>query len=656
MKVSNKLYSTFLVLLIIIFALGYAGIIVQQSLNTNFQKYAGKVLPSAIEAIKMKAEMEQVMEYSHLYEITSKGENRWKAWNEISNIKRSLIIYTTNSKGHVPDSVLKMIKANVTLFIEYASKYLQIDKTIDSGSTEQYKNLMKIQELKVTYTLKKLIDKDVANTKKTESILKDKTKLSFYLIIIALIVSIVIFLISILNTYFSILKPIKSLTTTSEIISKGNIETKINPTLLKKTDEIGSLARSFDTMVSYLTEMNESRNDLNIEVNEELEKNSKIIESNETLLKLKEKMEHAPLQQSTMLSTFSDDILAPINGILGYVELLNQYAISPEKRQLFTVNIKDNALVLLKFIEDLSNLAKIETGKFKILNTAFSLNDFLLQIITICESELDKAGKKHVQVVPDIDSSINIVFSDRYRLKQVFVKLIENAVKYTEYGSITIGYKFNENNGTILFYVKDTGIGIPENQSHHIFEKYKYLTRTDKKNTGFGLAVCRGIIGELKGEIWMESIDGSGTTVFFNVKYLTPAIENQIKETTHYNWADKLFLVADDEEINKVLIKECLESTKVSILFADNGLDAVNIFKNNKNIDLILMDIKMPEMDGYEATKLIKNIDSRIPIIANTAYAMLYERDKCLEIGCDDYIAKPFNITDLLSVINRNLK
>jgi signal transduction histidine kinase/CheY-like chemotaxis protein len=655
LKVSSKLYSTFIILLFIILILGYAGFLVQRTLNTNFQKYAGKILPNAIEAIKMRAEMERVAEYSKLYEITGNGENRWKAWNAINGLQRDISSYTLSSKGHINDSTLKSINANVSLFIQYSSSFLKTDKSQNPDSYEELKNLMNIQQLRISYTLKVLIDKDVLSTKETERILGEKTKTSLLLIICAIGLALIVFILAVLGTYLSILKPIKSLTETAKIIGDGNVEGTIEDSILLKDDEIGILARSFRKMVNHLVEVFESRNELNTEVNEEIEKKSQMIEYNDKLLKLKAEPSH--LEQFGLLTTYSDNLIQPINGILGFVELLNQTSLSPEKKEFFISQIRNNAMSLSQLIEDMSDLAKIEMGKFKIGKSSFPAIELISEMIKLAEIEKLKVHKNEIKITSKLDSSINELYTDKYRIKQIFKKLIDNAIQHTTKGQIEIGYKQLQKEKKILFHIKDTGHGVPSHIRHTIFNKQKSQPNNlDNNQIGFSLAVCKVILQEMDGEIWMESTEGEGTTVFFTIKLETKHVSDEPLTSSNIDWNDKTILVVDDEEINKVLINECLENTKAKLLFAKNGKEAVYLFSTTPKIDLILMDLKMPEMDGYKATEIIKIQNKDIPIIANTAYAMLYERDSCLEHGFDDYIAKPFSVSDLITVINKHLK
>jgi len=200
-------------------------------------------------------------------------------------------------------------------------------------------------------------------------------------------------------------------------------------------------------------------------------------------------------------------------------------------------------------------------------------------------------------------------------------------------------------------------MGVPSHIRQSIFNRQKgQPNNLDNKQVGFSLAVCKGILQEMNGDIWMESTEGEGTTVYFSIKQEAKQLTNEPITSSNLDWRDKTILVADDEEINKILISECLEQTNVKLLFARNGKEAVYLFSTTPKIDLILMDLKMPEMDGYKATEIIKIQNKNIPIIANTAYAMLYERDSCLEKGFDDYIAKPFSVSDLITIINKHLK
>ena len=231
------------------------------------------------------------------------------------------------------------------------------------------------------------------------------------------------------------------------------------------------------------------------------------------------------------------------------------------------------------------------------------------------------------------------------------------ALSITSFNDIFLVLNSGNKDKTVVFYVKDTGQGVPAYIRQTIFNKQKsQLNTIENKHIGFSLAVCKSIVQELGGDIWMESTEGNGTSVFFSIKVETKEIINEPITSSNLDWSKYTILVADDEEINKILIQECLEKTNVNLIFARNGKEAVYLFSTTPAIDLILMDIKMPEMDGYKATEIIKIQKKAIPIIANTAYAMLYERDSCINKGFDDYIAKPFSVSDLLTVINKHLK
>jgi CheY-like chemotaxis protein len=361
--------------------------------------------------------------------------------------------------------------------------------------------------------------------------------------------------------------------------------------------------------------------------------------------------------QPSLIALYTDNLTQPINGILGFVELLNQSTISPEKKDYFLSQIKNNAVSLSQLIEDLSDLAKIETGTFKLSKKSFSLIDLFTEMVRLAEYEKNRLFKTTLQLVTKPDIEIKNIISDKYRLKQIFKKLIDNAIQYTDKGQIEIGYEALTKEKKIQFYVKDSGHGIPSHIRHTIFNKHKSRSfNFDNKQIGLSLAICKSILEEMGGEIWMESTEGEGTSVYFTI-----SIENKVQDyepitSSNVNWKDKVFLVVDDEEINKVLITECLEKTQATLLYAKNGKEAVYMFSTTPKLDIILMDIKMPEMDGYKATEIIKIQNKDIPIIANTAYAMIYERENCLQNGFDDYIAKPFSVSDLITVINKHLK
>ncbi|MBA7589636.1 Aerobic respiration control sensor protein ArcB [subsurface metagenome] len=236
--------------------------------------------------------------------------------------------------------------------------------------------------------------------------------------------------------------------------------------------------------------------------------------------------------------------------------------------------------------------------------------------------------------------------------------LLSNAIKFTEKGTIEFGY-FIDRRRDIVFFVKDSGIGMNDDEQKIIFDRFRQVSTSYNKmygGTGLGLSISKGLTEKLGGKIWVESKGGKGSNFYFSIPY-KPGIHidkpPEIDYSVEYNWKGKTILIAEDEEANYNLLETILGPTQAKIIRAKTGEDAVRQCYKGSKIDIVLMDIKMPDMNGFEATKEIKAIRKDLPIIAQTAYAMSTDKDQCLQIGCDDYISKPLRIDDLLKKIER---
>jgi CheY-like chemotaxis protein len=255
-----------------------------------------------------------------------------------------------------------------------------------------------------------------------------------------------------------------------------------------------------------------------------------------------------------------------------------------------------------------------------------------------------------------------VFHTDPFRLQQVITNLLSNACKFTEEGFIEFGYR-PESNDKILFFVKDTGTGIPEDKHKIVFERFRQVAdknSSKRKGTGLGLAISKKLINLLGGEIWLDSQPGEGSTFYFTIPLDTPIPQETIeeyvnsKDDSDISFEEKTIMIVEDEESNFVLLSTILKRHNAKILYAKNGRVAVDyIKKNGRAIDLIMMDIQMPEMDGHEATKIIKELKNEIPIIAHTAYTMEMEKEKCIASGCDYYISKPYDVYKMLRIIKR---
>jgi CheY-like chemotaxis protein len=239
------------------------------------------------------------------------------------------------------------------------------------------------------------------------------------------------------------------------------------------------------------------------------------------------------------------------------------------------------------------------------------------------------------------------------------MNFIKNAIEYTEKGEIEIGYLIMGND--IEFYIKDTGIGIPANKMDIIFEKFRQVDDTLNRSyggVGLGLAICSEIAKLLKGEIRAESVEGEGSTFYFLLKNI---IQKDVLVTTtvsnfkHYDLKDKTILIVEDEETNLLLLKEYFKRTKANIIWAKSGEDSIEICKNNAQIHLVLMDIRLPGIDGLETAKRIRTFRPEIKIIAQTAFAFSSDRKKIMDRYCDDYISKPIKFNNFMRAIINQL-
>lgn len=373
----------------------------------------------------------------------------------------------------------------------------------------------------------------------------------------------------------------------------------------------------------------------------------------------KEKAEESDQLKSAFLANMSHEIRTPLNSILGFSEFLENDDLPKEKKRTYLDMIQSGGERLLTIISDIVDISKIDARQLKLEMGNHNLNSLINKLYN--QFAIDpKSSNIKLFTTTDLPNEESCIQTDETRLYQILSNLIENALKYTPDGQIEFGYTLQNNQ--LLFHVIDTGIGISPCHHKIIFERFR---QTDKaytdaiSGTGLGLSIAKGLVELFGGKIWVESIPGKGAQFYFKIPYL-PASNCCVKNGKETHDSKTVFegttvLVAEDEQSNYIYIRDLLTQYKYNVLHAQNGQEAVQIIRKNGNIDLVLMDIKMPVMNGLEATREIRKTNPSIPVIAQTAYAMADDKIRALEAGCNDYLAKPISIKILSDILQKHL-
>lgn len=391
------------------------------------------------------------------------------------------------------------------------------------------------------------------------------------------------------------------------------------------------------------------------------------IKTRETeLIEAKDKAEESDKLKSSFLATMSHELRTPLNGIIGFSELLNSNT-PPGQVEVFSKNILDCGNNLLAIIEDIFDLALLETDTLTLNKQTFKIFELYLYNKDFLEDFLLKSGKKeNINLVYKPDNSIIDCFieGDRFKINQVLANLIKNAVKFTHKGFIEFGF-YTNNNSTITFYIKDTGIGISKESQKIIFEFFRQAEDVNTRKyggTGIGLTISRIIANAMDGSLTVESKQGYGSTFYFTIPFITSSeilIKRKkeiVKTKNNIDFSDIKILIVEDEEINLFLLESILEVYNPILIKAENGLEALIKYHENPDINIILMDIKMPIMDGIESTAKIRELNQDVPIVALTAYNYDEEVSRIKQSGFNDYISKPFNKDNLMSKIREQLE
>ena len=376
------------------------------------------------------------------------------------------------------------------------------------------------------------------------------------------------------------------------------------------------------------------------------------------LIKAKEKAEESDRLKSAFLQNISHEIRTPMNAIIGFAALLNEPGLDDESRKSYSEIITQSSNQLLTTVIDIIEISNIEAGIFQYEKSEINLNELMDKVYHKYKPKIN--GKKIKfslnKMLPNEEA---VIITDGTKLDQILSNLLSNAFKFTSHGQIDFGYTPKEK--YLLFYVSDTGIGIPENQHSMIFDHFYQVeppASTLYEGTGLGLSISKAYVGLLGGKIWLRSEPGEGSVFYFTIHYddaskIKNSGSKQQKQTQNLNANPKTILIAEDDNNNYVLMKKQLAGLDIKILHASNGVEAVDICRSGQKIDMVLMDIKMPLMDGYEATKQILERSPDIKIIAQTAFSD--DKEKALESGCTGFISKPFDKHHLMSMVKEFL-
>ncbi len=358
--------------------------------------------------------------------------------------------------------------------------------------------------------------------------------------------------------------------------------------------------------------------------------------------------------KTSFLQNISHEIRTPMNGIIGFASLLEHESLDEEQKKEYIKIITNSSNQLLSVVNDVLDISMIQSGNIEVSKDVINVNELLEELYSAFKPRINKNIK--FILTKGLDNKSVVVITDVSKLRQVLFNLLSNAQKFTEKGYIEFGYYIKHNK--LKFYVEDTGIGIKKELHDKIFNRFQKADNVRLYDgVGLGLAICKGNVSLLGGKIGVESEEGKGSRFYFTVPYdtnLNKSYNTDLENTKLDNKA--LVLVVEDDKANINYIKEILKRANINFTVAKNGKEAVDICMEKKNILMVLMDLKMPVMDGYQATKKIKNFRSDLPIVAQTAFAFEDEKQKVLNSGFDNYIAKPFNRRELLNIIKEYQK
>jgi hypothetical protein len=426
-------------------------------------------------------------------------------------------------------------------------------------------------------------------------------------------------------------------------VAQGDFSIQIE--ISERNDLLDSLAMGFNMMID------DVRDSVEIAL-----QNEKISHINHELKMAKEKAEKSDRLKSAFLANMSHEIRTPMNGILGFADLLKKPELTGEQQQKYIHIIEQSGERMLNILNDLIEISKIESGHMGISLTEANINHQIEFIHSFFNPEVSKKGMKIICDHP-LDDAQAIIITDHDKVHAILTNLVKNAIKFTDSGFISFGYYKQE--GFLHFYVKDTGIGIAQENLGEIFSRFVQADETISRTydgAGLGLAISKAFVELLGGKIWVESRLNEGSEFNFTIPYnqaLPQKAEVDHQPELKQDEGEKKLkiLITEDNISSDMLLSLLLDDFASEILHASNGMEAIEVCRNNPDIELVMMDIKMPEMSGYEAVEKIREFNKDVFIIAQTANALSGEKEKALNAGFNGYITKPIKIEALTTAI-----
>jgi len=377
------------------------------------------------------------------------------------------------------------------------------------------------------------------------------------------------------------------------------------------------------------------------------------------LVLAKERAEESDRLKSAFLANMSHEIRTPMNGILGFADLLKEPKLTGKERQEYLGIIEQSGARMLSIINDIMSISKVESGQMQVTISKTNINLQIEYVYTFFKPEVEKKGVQFFFNTA-LPAKQAIIKTDREKLYAILTNLVKNAIKFTYAGEIEFGYKKKGN--YLEFFIRDTGTGIRLEQRDIIFERFRQgndsLTR-NYEGAGLGLSISKAYVEMLGGKIWVESETGKGSVFYFTLPYNVVhengkvVQKNKSVKITDTQVRKLKILIAEDDEISAMLLKNRVSPYCNEVIIVRTGVEVVETCHKYPDIDLILMDIQMPEMDGYKATERIRRFNKEVIIIAQTAFALSGDKGKALNSGCNDYMAKPINKDKLSGLIKK---